>query len=334
MVSGVPPVPMRIGGSLSPTRNPQPRREMGGGWVTMTRTAELVIYWIELAAVHSPRTAKSPQHPLVLLRSRTSYVGSPGGSKARRAKQRHQTGVIAMERILLVDDDPVFCRVAETSLEKRTHLRVDTALDLADARFRLSRRTYRALLIDRYLGAENGFDLIRESEGSICGVPFAAISGSGTLELSREAGSLGAHRFFPKLLDFDIVAEWLLSAVVSSTAGRAELAVRVDDLLRRRSNDEELTLRQLAMEAGLCSDYLSRLLNARFGMAYARRLRHHRVDAACQLLRRTSLSIKEIAHQCGFRNSRRFCEGFRLATRTTPTSFRRKYKKSCESAER
>ncbi len=73
----------------------------------------------------------------------------------------------------------------------------------------------------------------------------------------------------------------------------------------------------------LTLDYFSRKFRAHFGIAPQDWLNREKLQRAASLLLETSLSIKEICHQVGFRDQRFFSRQFKAYYRRTPTDYRR-----------
>ncbi|MBL8890047.1 MAG: AraC family transcriptional regulator [Planctomycetaceae bacterium] len=79
----------------------------------------------------------------------------------------------------------------------------------------------------------------------------------------------------------------------------------------------------LARRSGLTSNRLGRLTKRLFSLTPSQLLAKTRVAAASLLLRESSLSIVEIAQQCGYADQSAFTRAFRTLTSVTPSEFRR-----------
>ncbi len=101
-----------------------------------------------------------------------------------------------------------------------------------------------------------------------------------------------------------------------------DLRLRIADSIMRDSLAEAIDVERLAAAAGLSPSQLTRLGNAAFGMGPAQRLRHQRIDKARTLLATTTLTVKEVAHVCGFACPNHFCRVFLKLTGSPPTEFR------------
>jgi len=83
-----------------------------------------------------------------------------------------------------------------------------------------------------------------------------------------------------------------------------------------------LDVNAVAKEIGLSRSQLTRLYAKHLGVGPAERLRQLRIEKACELLRSGTLSVKQIAHVCGFTCPNHFCRVFQQTTRSTPTEYR------------
>jgi AraC-like DNA-binding protein len=85
---------------------------------------------------------------------------------------------------------------------------------------------------------------------------------------------------------------------------------------------EELSLPEIASNFGLNPSYFSRLFTSRTGMHVFEYLNSIRIHKSCLLLKRSSLSILEIAFSVGYNNLSHFNRYFRRITGMSPREFR------------
>jgi AraC family transcriptional regulator len=86
--------------------------------------------------------------------------------------------------------------------------------------------------------------------------------------------------------------------------------------------EQEITLRDLAREAGTSVFHFARLFKRRTGLSPHQYLLQRRIDQARSLLGSTNLSIGEVALRCGFAHPSHFSETFRRVTGVTPQAYR------------
>lgn len=91
---------------------------------------------------------------------------------------------------------------------------------------------------------------------------------------------------------------------------------------------ENLKIAKLAHLTGLSVRQFERKFIKVYQMSPRAYLVRIRVAAASDLLRETQLQLSEIAHQTGFYDASDFSRQFRRAMKTSPTEFRRLYRKS------
>lgn len=101
-----------------------------------------------------------------------------------------------------------------------------------------------------------------------------------------------------------------------------DLAYRVTDYLSRNFR-QPLRLETVAHDLGISSYQLSRFLTQKLDMSFSRYLSQLRIAEAQRLLVSTSLSITQIAFDCGFETQRSFNRRFQELTGATPSCYRR-----------
>jgi AraC-like DNA-binding protein/mannose-6-phosphate isomerase-like protein (cupin superfamily) len=111
-------------------------------------------------------------------------------------------------------------------------------------------------------------------------------------------------------------------AAAESTAADTRLA-RADAFIND-SLSHALSVAGIAAHVGVSRSQLTRLYMQAMQIGPAQRLQQLRVAKARQLLQRSTLTIKEIAHACGFVCPNHFCRIFREHAKATPTQFRRR----------
>jgi len=100
----------------------------------------------------------------------------------------------------------------------------------------------------------------------------------------------------------------------------AELVrMRIDDL-----PDGYITLDDLAGEFHVTKQHLIRVFKTRYGITPHEYILNRRVAIAQSLLKKTNLSVKEIAEQLRFCDSAYFTDFFRRRTGQTPLEYRKK----------
>ncbi len=84
---------------------------------------------------------------------------------------------------------------------------------------------------------------------------------------------------------------------------------------------EEISRSEVARAAGLSEGHFSRLIREKTGRTYVDLLAQHRVDRACELLRRTDKGVLQIALECGFSSQSYFTRVFRRYKGETPRAY-------------
>ncbi len=90
----------------------------------------------------------------------------------------------------------------------------------------------------------------------------------------------------------------------------------------REGSSSSLTRDEVARKAGVSPAHLAELLQERTGRSFTELVREARVDAACELLRSTELSMAAIAAECRFCDQSYFTHVFQRLKKTTPKQYR------------
>ena len=96
---------------------------------------------------------------------------------------------------------------------------------------------------------------------------------------------------------------------------------RVEERMRDLEND--LTLEALASESGYSPIHFSRMFRAATGQTPHNYVLHLRVARARQLLQEPSVSLTEIALECGFSSHSHLTRVFHQFVGMTPSAYRR-----------
>jgi AraC family transcriptional regulator len=87
--------------------------------------------------------------------------------------------------------------------------------------------------------------------------------------------------------------------------------------------DEAINLADIAQATNRSPSHIARIFRTELGMPPHRYLINLRVDKARRLLEKTSMSIAEIAYECGFAHQEHLTRLFRRHCGTTPAAYRR-----------
>ena len=109
--------------------------------------------------------------------------------------------------------------------------------------------------------------------------------------------------------------------------GRARFSIEeVEDFVRERYA-EEIPLPALAARFGFNPSYFSRLFSARAGVHIVEYINRVRIQKSCILLKRTSLSVAEIAFSVGYNNRSHFNRYFRRIMAMSPREYRNRIRR-------
>lgn len=86
--------------------------------------------------------------------------------------------------------------------------------------------------------------------------------------------------------------------------------------------EHNLTLAQLASLIPISVSHLQRLFKQATGQSFTEYIQNSRIEKSCELLQRTSLAIRDIAAQVGYKDLKFFHALFKKKTGTTPYRYR------------
>lgn len=138
-------------------------------------------------------------------------------------------------RILLVDDEPAFCQLAQSWLQQSGY-QVETAGDLPSARQRLAQFHPHLVLLDLSLPPEFDPQFTLAQLGDFSAQPVIILTGHAERQLALDAIARGAWDFIAKPVDPD-----LLGVVIRRALGKYQL----DSELARLKQQSTAALQQL-----------------------------------------------------------------------------------------
>jgi len=88
---------------------------------------------------------------------------------------------------------------------------------------------------------------------------------------------------------------------------------------------EPITVEEVSRYVGINRKYLTKLFNDLVSDSPKSYLMHYRMEKACELLKETTLSIKEISHSVGYQDALVFSKVFKKMVGTCPREYRNRY---------
>ena len=115
-----------------------------------------------------------------------------------------------------------------------------------------------------------------------------------------------------------------------SPAVMDELKERILDVvvMQKKFKDKNYSARQLAIDLGTNSRYVSAVVNVRFRMNYTTFINKYRIEEAMSILtdkRYEDLRMEEVSDMVGFSNRQSFYASFYKFTGITPKEYRTKH---------
>ena len=101
-------------------------------------------------------------------------------------------------RVLHVDDEAGFLKVAKQCLEMQSLFQVETASSVEEAMEKMKKKTFDVIVSDYVMPGKDGLEFLKELRDSGNDVPFIIFTGRGREEIAIKALNLGADRYISK----------------------------------------------------------------------------------------------------------------------------------------
>jgi PAS domain S-box-containing protein len=150
-------------------------------------------------------------------------------------------------RVLHVDDDLSFLKVARSCLEMQGSFEVDTVSSVEEALRKLGEEEYDAVISDYQMPGKDGLEFLKELRQKDNAIPFIVFTGKGKEEIAIRALNLGADQYVDKTGEPETVYFELAHAICKAVEHKhAEEALRESEekfrTIAQRSFDMILTL--------------------------------------------------------------------------------------------
>ncbi len=99
---------------------------------------------------------------------------------------------------------------------------------------------------------------------------------------------------------------------------KEETAERIYEYIGKHFEDPMLNISSIAGDFDITINYLSRIFKKRYGTKPSEYLLKLRVEKAADMLKTTTMSVSDVATQCGFLNSAMFIRAFKKIYKITP----------------
>jgi PAS domain S-box-containing protein len=123
-------------------------------------------------------------------------------------------------RVLHVDDEPALLKVAKQCLELQGPFRVDSASSVEEARAKLEKERYDAVVSDYQMPGKDGLEFLKELRENGNRTPFIMFTGKGREEVAIRALNLGANQYLNKTGDPETVYTELAHSITELTKAR------------------------------------------------------------------------------------------------------------------
>ncbi len=130
-------------------------------------------------------------------------------------------------RVLHVDDDAGFLKLAKHALQTEGSFQVETALSVQEAFEKMKKEKFDVIVSDYMMPDKDGLAFLKELRENGENIPFIIFTGKGREEVAKEALNLGADQYLNKTGDPEIVYCELAHSITKAVKIReAEEALR------------------------------------------------------------------------------------------------------------
>ena len=235
--------------------------------------------------------------------------------------------------VLIVDDDPVFCRELSEALDA---FRTVTAHSGREALDILERpNEIDLVLLDVRLPRTRGTDLLRVLKKRHPDVTVIMLTAFGSKEVVLSSLRHRADDFFEKPVDAERLSEKIHTLLESKrpaagdAAGSSE-ADRIRNYLSRNI-DKKLRIDDLARLMGYSPKHTSALFKQQTGMTFTEYRLREKIEEAKERLASSDRPVKQIAYDLAYENPESFERIFKRRTGLTPTQYRAELDRSGEA---
>ncbi len=148
-------------------------------------------------------------------------------------------------------------------------------------------------------------------------------SEGGAYGYSKQAAAIERFRSVPEFCEYAMVmVRRCMDALSVRSTSSSKIVQRAHHLIEMEYA-KELTVRRLADECNVNSDYLGRMFKKQYGETISAFLNRVRIQNAIQLLQSTDLNVGQIAEAVGFSDQGYFSTVFKRITGATPSKYAR-----------
>ena len=190
------------------------------------------------------------------------------------------------------------------------------------------------VIMDINIPIMNGLKVIQTCRALYPDMAFIIVSGYDDFSYCREALRMKITDYILKPVNYDEFGACIDRLKIALYENKeSKITEDTDSIITHIIQylqdhlEEDISLNILAEEFHLSAQYIGQLFKKEIGVNFLAYLTSIRMEKAKRLLISTSLSIGEIASQCGYGDYRVFTKTFKKMIGNTPSQYRREFKK-------
>lgn len=241
-----------------------------------------------------------------------------------------------MYKVLLVDDENRVLKSLENGVDwEKSGVCVAGKANNADQALQLVQEIKPHIVFtDIRMPGLSGLDLIEKIQEIDPKIQFVIISGYADFSYAQRSIMYRVLGYCLKPFDEDEIAELLQKAIEILNKDNTATSMLQDtknnslqQILKFVDDNymSDITIQELAKRYYLNPNYLSQLFKRELGLTFTEYLTAARMRTAQDLLHTTTLSIREISENIGFKDYFYFIRRFKKETQKTPGQFRKEH---------
>lgn len=235
---------------------------------------------------------------------------------------------LALDRILLVDDDRIFRSEFRDSFEEYGVIEASSG---EEALSMLKKPNEIDLIIlDVRMPGINGIEVLGKIKKMSPEVKIIILTGYSSKDVAIEALREKVDDYIEKPMDIEatkkVIDRMLEAKSVGSKQGGTDIESKIErtKFFLERNCFKKITLKDAAQAVYLSPKYLSRIFKEHTKTGFNQYKLRLKINKAKELLKKTTYNIDQISDKLGYENTESFIKCFKTITRLTPTEYRKR----------
>lgn len=227
-----------------------------------------------------------------------------------------------MPRILIADDEAIFCEFLSNVLQTAELGETEIARDGREAVAKLCSSRFDLCILDLampYMRGEEVAEIIHQKNMP---TEVVVVTGNATIANTVDIMKSGVREILQKPVSPNEIVEVVRPLLAQRDCPPDKLATRLDLYLQNHFADPSLQAKTLCRHFRISSSYMCHLFKKHFDTTYRQHLTQYRIQLARKLLTSSDLPLYLVADECGFADYRTLNTAFKRVEGIAPSAFR------------